>query len=99
MFLVYWQKLTTFGAEYCLPLIFHPKLTHSAAQSLCGSWATCFHIIVLDRNSPQKTSLATLNHKVNINNNNNNPYHNHSRHSHYTLLISKSLGKYLGQKN
>jgi len=41
---------TTFGAEYCLPLIFWPKLTHPAACFLCDSGATCRHS---EREQPQ----------------------------------------------
>jgi len=32
------------SVKYCIPVpVFHfwPKLTHPAARSLCGSWATC----------------------------------------------------------
>jgi len=32
------------SAKYCVPVpvfYFWPKLTHSAARSLCDSWATC----------------------------------------------------------
>jgi len=28
------------SSKYCLPV---PKLPHSAAQSLCDSWATCYY--------------------------------------------------------
>jgi len=31
---------TTFHAEYCLPFIFWPKLTHPSARYLCDNWAT-----------------------------------------------------------
>jgi len=34
--------LTMFGAQYRLPLIFWPKLTHPAVRSLCNSSASCF---------------------------------------------------------
>ena len=33
--------LTAFGAQYRLPLIFSPKLTHRAAQYLCDGSASC----------------------------------------------------------
>jgi len=35
------------SVKYCIPVpVFHfqPKLTHSAARSVCDSWATCCQI-------------------------------------------------------
>jgi len=47
---------------------------------------------VLDRNSPQKTSLATFNHKENINNNNNNNNNNNTQDNEdSTVIMTTSL--------
>ena len=39
---------TTFGAQYRVPVIFGPQLTHPAARFLCDSWATCLYPQVVE---------------------------------------------------
>ena len=49
---------TTFGEQYCLPLIFWPKLAHPAARSLSDSWATC--IFCFERPATSKTGIGSV---------------------------------------
>jgi len=53
------------SAKYCLPVpVCHiwPKLTHSAARSLCYSWVTCFdsHGIFINREWSHNAVIETL---------------------------------------